>query len=582
MSLATLKRGTEQLQSQNEKTRLNGQRKKGKRLEFLPWCERHTPIRGKPFSLHGREYLDFIYRNPHPYEVFRKAAQVAISTKNLLEALYLCDKYGAKILYYLANDKDAYDFSNDRVTPAIEDSNYLTRLLDERDGGVDNVGLKHIGKGSFYLRGLVTKTKAKSVDADVLVLDELDEADQENKRFAHDRILASDLQYVRELSQPSIPDYGIDESFARTDQRYWHLKCSTCGGWTCLDLDHIKDGGRLIPKHILQIPDSMKGRFPADQKYYRACGGCQAPLDMAQGEWVAQHPDREERRGYHLSQLFRQQPMVGFADPADWIMDQILGARKTSEKLRVTISILGYAYGGDRAPIDDQVLDRAEGSYGYLDNPQERSAFLGYDQGDELHIVVGRNYQDRLQVIHCEQTTQWERIPALVKQFGVTCVVGDALPNKKTAKDVNRDCERVALDPENPSKKCKAYIQYFKGDTLHKGEEGEDDDAVNKVQLDRTESLDDTTGMVADRSILLPRMERLDAEDSRTNDDMRQHLKMLVKDLVVNEEGVKKWRYKGNVPNHFGMALNSCRVAREIAPISTSSTVVVAGDVGVV
>jgi hypothetical protein len=77
-------------------------------------------------------------------------------------------------------------------------------------------------------------------------------------------------------------------------------------------------------------------------------------------------------------------------------------------------------------------------------------------------------------------------------------------------------------------------------------------------------------------------MERLDAEDSRTNDDMRQHLKMLVKDLVINEEGVKKWRYKGNVPNHFGMALNSCRVAREIAPITTSSTVVVAGDVGVV
>tara|TARA_Y100000310_G_scaffold473_1_gene545 strand:- start:10086 stop:11798 length:1713 start_codon:yes stop_codon:yes gene_type:complete len=568
-----MEQGLEAAQSNSN----NGHRRKAKSLAFSPYCKKFAFVRNRPFSFNNCDYLIPIYEEPHPYEIFRKAAQVRISTKVILEAIWLADKYGAKILYYLATDKDAFGFSNDRIKPIIDDSNHFKNLLDERDGGVDNVGMKHLAKGTFYCRGLYTRTNVKSVDADVLILDELDEADQDNRRFAYDRILASDLQYVRELSQPSIPDYGVDEKFDKTDQRYYHLKCPSCGDYTCLDLDHISAEGRLVPRHILEISEGMRSLFSSDQQYYRACKHCQKPLDMAQGEWVALYPSREERRGYHLSQLFRQQPMIGHADPADWIMEEILSARKTSEKLRTAISILGYPYAGERAPITDEVLDAAEGPLGFLRKSQK--SYIGYDQGDELHIVVLQDHDQKPQVIHMENTSDWSRLPILVQQFKATCLVGDALPNKKTAKDVNRDCEALVLDKEKPQIRCKAYIQYFSGETQKKGEEGEDDLLVKKVGVDRTESLDDTAGLLRHQEMLLPQMALLDGADSRTNDEFRKQLKMLVKDLVEDAAGVKRWKYKTNVSNHYGMALNSARIARELAPITTEVVVLPSGSI---
>jgi hypothetical protein len=44
----------------------------------------------------------------------------------------------------------------------------------------------------------------------------------------------------------------------------------------------------------------------------------------------------------------------------------------------------------------------------------------------------------------------------------------------------------------------------------------------------------------------------------------RAQCKFLVKDLVEDAKGVKRWEYKKRVPNHFGMALNSLRLADEL------------------
>tara|TARA_Y100000310_G_scaffold331632_1_gene405552 strand:+ start:14109 stop:15836 length:1728 start_codon:yes stop_codon:yes gene_type:complete len=568
LSVLALKKQAEKVS--NDMARLNGHRRKSTKLELLPWVRKFITLRQESFDLDGHEYLADIYTDPTPFEVYRKAAQVGISTKCLLEAIWLCDKYHGKVLYYMATDTDADDFSNDRINTVIDDCNYLTQLAQERERGRDNVRLRHIAKGSLYCRGMFTKGKVKSVDADMIILDELDEADQENKRFAYDRILHSKLQMVRELSQPSIPDYGIDETYQKTDQRYWNLKCSACNKWTCLDHDHIREHGRVLPRHILEIPKTMASQFQAEQKYYRACAHCQAALDMSKGEWIALHPDRVEKRGYHISQLYRQQPIVGFPDPADWIMDQLLGARKTAEKMRLTISILGLPYAGDRAPVTEQTLDAAERDQGF--HHEARGAYIGIDQGDELHISVGLDDQTdpdhtKIKCIHFEQTDDWTRIPQLVKQFGARCLVIDALPNKKTAKDVCNDLE------------IPAYIQYFKGDTMKAGTEGEDEKSVRKVQVDRTESIDETVGMLVQTGkLILPNLSMCDAEQTRTMEDVRSHLKMAVKDVVERANGVKVWEYKKNVTNHFLMATNSMRIARDLAPI-TGSVIMVGSDI---
>ena len=75
----------------------------------------------------------------------------------------------------------------------------------------------------------------KSVPVDFIVFDELDEAPQKAVDMAMQRMAHSEVKEWLKLSNPTIPDYGIDKAFQETDQRYWLLKCPSCGHYTCLE-----------------------------------------------------------------------------------------------------------------------------------------------------------------------------------------------------------------------------------------------------------------------------------------------------------------------------------------------------------
>ncbi len=133
----------------------------------------------------------------------------------------------------------------------------------------------------------------KSVPADMVVFDELDEATPDAKVVAVERLSHSDYRRMVELSNPSLPAYGIDAAFQESDQRHWTLKCPACGDWTALDAEFPRKLGEEV-KIIRSRPDGT---------FYRACRRCSAELDLAGGEWVPDYPDRPVH-GYRISQLF--------------------------------------------------------------------------------------------------------------------------------------------------------------------------------------------------------------------------------------------------------------------------------------
>ena len=67
----------------------------------------------------------------------------------------------------------------------------------------------------------------KSVPADLIIFDELDEGPQNAIDMAMERMAHSEYKEVWKLSNPTLPDYGIDKAFQETDQRYWLLKCQS-------------------------------------------------------------------------------------------------------------------------------------------------------------------------------------------------------------------------------------------------------------------------------------------------------------------------------------------------------------------
>ena len=84
-----------------------------------------TPVMldGRPFAFEKHEYLVEPYHDEHPYQVEIKAAQLGLSTKAMLRALYACRFMRFRgVLYLFPSKSDVLDFSKARITPLIEDN----------------------------------------------------------------------------------------------------------------------------------------------------------------------------------------------------------------------------------------------------------------------------------------------------------------------------------------------------------------------------------------------------------------------------------------------------------------------------
>lgn len=510
------------------------------KTSMLEWAMQNVRVKvgraWQPFSLDGHEPLREIYASPlHPHEVFRKAAQLGISTYSLVKSFYKGIRHGQTTGYYFPTDDDIDDFVADRADPMVDNSETLTALKSHRL--TDNLGLKQFGKFSIYFRGVYTKRKVKSISLDHVVKDEVDEANQENLKFADDRMLHSEDPAITELSQPSIDDYGIDESFKKTDSRYWAVRCG-CGNYNFPDKT---------------FPDCLMTR--GDTTYY-GCIKCGKKLNMNDGLWVPEFAERsKDMKGYHLSHL-----IFNHLTPAQ-VKKKKESAVSTIEKKNFAISILGFPFStANSKPVTEEVLRTAQRPYQI--SPASNFSFFGMDVGDKCHIVFAHPRDGRLRVHYFAEfaADDEQGIIDLIKRQGAYCGVIDAMPYKTMAKRIARAFPG------------RVFINYYRGETQKTGEEGEGGMAVPKVTVNRDESLDETTDALREGRIELPDQKLMNALDSAKYDVFKSQLKMLIKEIVDNQ-GVGEIHYKKLVPNHYGMATNYMRIASEISPVSVDTGV---------
>lgn len=495
---------------------------------LLEWiAQTGIRLRGKPFSLEGHAYLKAIYEDTHPYLVFEKAAQMGLSTYFMLKGLWLAHLHGRKVLHFFPTDDQADLFSNDRFTLFFLENPDLAAHL-----STDNIRLRHFGRGSLVYQGLFNLKKAKMMDGDMVILDEFDEVKPLVGKYALDRVLHSDLKWIAELSQPSIPDYGVDLNFQKSDRRYWLLKCS-CGEWVNLE--------KSFPDCIQPRKSKKRIVNGIDRKYARVCPKCTKELDLQRGEWVAEKPEITDIRGYHISQLYSS------LLSADAIFTDFTDARKSYEKARFTNSIIGNPY-TDRLkqPLTDEIFRACEADFGFQSS--STGAVMGIDQGDLLHIVILQPTESGFQVIRMVETEDWAQIDHLMQKFNIRAAVCDALPNKHTAKSYGKKYDK------------RWFIQYFTGEEL----KFDTEDLVNVVKVNRTDSLDETVLKFHNYEMQLPNPKRLSPKDTLLYETYQRHLKNLVKDLVERPNGLARYEYKHRIENHFAMATNSALLAAQI------------------
>lgn len=474
------------------------------------WALRRIRLEGRAFSFAGHAYLRAIYDETAPHVVLMKAAQIGGTTWAVLRSLHACLQ-GLNVGYFFPTRSDVLEFSKSRVAPLIADNPFLARKMSD----TDTAGLKRIGSAHLYFRGMQSAVGMKSIPVDMVVFDELDEATPDAKTRARERLSHSDYRRVIELSNPSLPGYGIDEVFQQSDQRHWTIRCSSCTRWTALDVEFPKVPGR----------DVRVIREREDGTSYRACPGCGAELDLEAGEWVADFPDRPIR-GYVISQLISSK-----VDPGD-----ILHEYRTTRFLDRFYNLkVGVAWADTQNRVDAMTVLGCCGDAGMLDRSSE-SCSMGIDTGKQFHVVVSRYVPGGgglRQVVYLGVHHDFADLDALMERFNVKRCVIDAMPElHATRAFAKRHSGKVWLN----------YFQETQRGKFHW------DSAERIVSENRTEALDASRQLIRERRVVLPRRSGIVEEFAR-------QLAADAKRLEENDEtGALTYRYIKTGTNHFSLA----------------------------
>jgi len=477
------------------------------------WAERRITLEGRRFSFEDHEYLRGLYDDTSPHLVLMKGTQVGGSVWGMLRSIHACLN-GLNVIYFFPTWGGVTDFSKSRVGPLLADNPFLSRMMTDTDA----VGLKRIGDAFLYLRGMKSPVGLKSVPADMIIFDELDEATPEAKTKARERLAHSNYRRVIELSNPSLPDFGIDEAFGRSDQRHWTVKCSRCNQWTALDKE--------FPKKLNQ---EVRIILPAgDGTFFRACRHCSAPLDLAAGEWVADYPDRPIH-GYQIGQLISSR-----VDPGE-ILDEYRLTRFPDQFYRLKIGIpwVDVERRLDLNSVlqlctDTPMLDRSE-----------QHCLMGVDTGRALHVVILREDDtddafERYHLVHLGIYREFHQLDDLMGRFKVDRCVIDGMPETHATAEFAR---------RHPGS---VFMSFFS-----EGQHGfpKWDQHENRVSINRTDALDASRAAVRNKKLILPRRDPMVELFAK---QMTADAKKLEED---EETGAQKYHYIKTGENHFSFAL---------------------------
>ena len=471
-----------------------------------------TP-KGDPLDFKDHPYLIDIYEDTSEEIVIQKSAQTGLSTFAINRAFWFGDTHNISVIYTFPTVGDATEFSKTRVKPIVRASPHLMSKIAD----VDSVELKQIGESFIYFRGTWTETEALSIDSDLNIHDETDRSKPEIISMYKERLSHSKYGHIIHLSNPSIPQFGINALYHRSDMKKWLVPCSGCG-----------------KEQVLRYPDSIKGA-PSEEIYQ--CLYCEAEitdLDRKQGRWQPSNPGAKIS-GYHVTQLIA--PWIGAADIAQ---------KQRDEKWPQTFHnfVLGEPYAGENVPIKrTQLLECVQNTYSL--ESEGRNTHMGVDQGDLLHATIWKRGEedDVIRLVWCGVLDSFDELPNLMDRYQVVSCVIDAGPNKHSAR-------RFAL--QYPGKVWLCYYSENQKEEL----KWKDNPDVKEwsVTAHKTETLDAVAARILNHQIILPKITQI-------VDDYIRQMCNIAKDMVTKPDGTVVWRYKAVGPDHFAQATNYASIA---------------------
>lgn len=503
----------------------------------------HSNIR-----IDGNQPLDFA-RYPYIPEIIDertrnitilKGAQMGFTIACIMKVLEMAKEENLRgIGYFFPTESEVSDFAKARFGPMMTNN---PEMWGQYVQDTDSAALKRIGDTFLYFRGAGQKgagtaqksmSKQKSIPLDVEVLDERDEMDESRVDAIIHRLDGSINPHIISLSTPTLPGYGVDYLYQKSDQRTWLWKCDKCNEWTCLELSY---------------PDCIAEPRGADPYYLCMNKKCRDELVRNKGEWVARHPDIIDHAGYWVSQLSLMHRS------AATIVAEVERSLDTGRRRELENQVFARPYAEVDEEITEQMLNLLLTSE---PKPLRHNGpcAMGIDPGKPHWYEVSVRLTERdSMVIDRGRADSYEELDRIVRKYNVTSGVIDQ-----------------GYDPSAVAAFCKAHTGFYGGLYVGGRKTAPDWDHRNRtVKMGRTRTLDE-----AHNAIVTKRVKHVQKDEFWINHFVPQMCNLKRATIEKDKTGEREslWVVTGGQKNdHLRHADAYCRVAETRAGLSAEVT----------
>lgn len=525
-------------------------------MKVSEWICENTYLRGKKYNFKNHEYQIAIADDKHRNLAAEKCAQIGFTEILIRWALcFSVQHQGCQTIFTQPTAGDMAIFAKSRFDVLLEECPVVKKL---GTGGVDSMQLKRIGNSFINLRGTFGTRAAISVPSDANVYDEVNFSNPRVLNQYKSRLQHSEYKLERNISTPTIPNYGVSKLYNVSDKKRIFTKCNHCGHQQLLtwpgSIRIRRQGKCSIPLDTgngevdrMFMDDYLDRDY--DFEPYIACIKCERELDRswAYQQWVAEFPEKARDldagvSGYKISQL----DIVSI--PAKEIVKK--SDKRFPEGYLKYEDFQNFGLGNPYAGGENMKITEATKVVGthIMERIMTTSgSFIGIDLGAICHCVVIKDFWlpgKLLPVPIVVATFEIKRqdleteLPKIMDQFGALYTVSDAQPYTTTV-------EKIAM-----SKPGRMSICFYGGKKAY---------AMSDVQVtaNRTQTLDAVTED-------LPRGLVLVASSVEHYDIVWKHLQNLVKVKVEEDDGTEYYDYVKIGDDHFGHAVGYGLLARRI------------------
>lgn len=453
---------------------------------------------------------------------------------------------GTKGIFSLPDEAMHERISVSRLKPILESDRVFNTRYDLENKVTRTKEIKQFGKSFLFIVAAVEKA-ATSIDADIVMNDEVDLSDQAMLALFTSRLQGSKFKIHQRFSTPSFPNFGIDSTYQSSDQHLYMCRCDACGKWNHPEFDykhiHLPSGLPDV-EHFHDFTREMFETLDMSEAYVM-CQYCGKRLDLnnsANREWVPTYPTRKYSRGYQVT------PFVSDALDIPYILKRLFDYKKDNYLRGWYNTVIGKPYSDETIQVSEEIVREAFTTEAAPPVNSSGDCWIGIDVGQVCHIVVGQG-NDADNVIElriCNIRELKTVVGELLKKYDIRAGAIDRHPYEPTASEIMALSEGRIIPVEYRG--LKEVNLVFK--------EAEEP-ILSHAQVNRTWFLDKAVGRIRNKEMRI-------SGYTHHKEVFIQHLRAMAR----NEEPEKpaEWK-KLNDNDHYFHALAFMVVAPRLAEL---------------